>query len=327
MALVGAGRMAQAHAATAAGIAQVDVVAVYDALREPAEHLAERIGARVALSLDELLGASDVEALLITTPTPTHADVICSGAEAGKAMFVEKPLADTLAAADRAVDAVDAASVACQVGFQRRYDPAYIEAKRRIESGEIGRIEGFRGVGRDPQPPALEFLLTSGGLFVDMGIHDLDSARFLVGEVATINAIGAATDPRLAEHGLFDMAVATMRFVNGALGTLEVGLRTAYGYDIRAEVLGQHGRIHIERDIQHHMLVYTSGGVTHDRPQSFAERFAEAYAAEIRSFVHAVRHDLPVTPDAHDARESLRLALAAQQALVTGREVVLVPTA
>ena len=322
MALIGAGRMARAHASNAADLAEIHLAAVYDPLPEKATELAAGLGARSAASLDELLDDAAIDAVLITTPTPTHAAIIASAAAAGKAIFVEKPIADTLDAADAAVDAVEAAGVACQVGFQRRHDPAYRVARQRIVAGELGRIEGFRGVGRDPHPPAFDFLLTSGGLLVDMGIHDLDSARFLVGEVATVHAIGAALiEPRLAQHGLFDTAVATLQFENGALGTLEVALRTAYGYDIRAEVLGEHGRIHIETDIQHHLRVYTRDGVRHDRPQSFVERFKEAYVAELRAFAHAVLGGLPVTPDARDARASLRLALAAQRSLETGRSV------
>lgn len=178
------------------------------------------------------------------------------------------------------VQAIEKHGVPCQVGFQRRYDPAYQRARALIEQGALGRLEGIRLVGRDPHPPSLEFLKSSGGLLVDMGIHDLDSARFLLGEVLEVSAIGGTlAEPGLREYGLFDTAVATLRFENGAVGTLEVALRTAYGYDIRCEVLGEKGRIHIEYDRKPQLTLYDAQGGHFERPRNFEQRFAEAYRA------------------------------------------------
>lgn len=322
VALVGAGRMGQAHAKVLSAVASCRIVSVVDSKMKSAQALAERFDAEASTCLADALESSQVEAVIVTTPTPSHADIVAKAARAGKAIFVEKPIADTLQAADHLVELLRAANTPCQVGFQRRYDPAYLEAKRKIEAGELGRLEGFRGVGRDPTPPPLKFLKSSGGLMVDMGIHDLDSARFFLGEVEEVHCFGGVlANPNLAEHGLFDTAVATLRFMSGAVGTLEVALRTAYGYDIRTEILGEKGRLHIEMDSRHHLRQYGERGALFDRPRNFEQRFAEAYANELYAFAENVRLGKPVTPTAEDARESLRLALAAQHSLETGKIV------
>ncbi|GHF37757.1 myo-inositol 2-dehydrogenase/D-chiro-inositol 1-dehydrogenase/scyllo-inositol 2-dehydrogenase (NAD+) [Deinococcus metalli] len=324
-AMIGAGRMGQAHAQVLATVRGVQITWVMDVSEDHARHVAAELGAQASTDLAHVLAQPDVEAVLISTPAGTHADAIEAAARAGKAIFTEKPLAKSLEDAARAVRAVEAAGVPNQVGFQRRYDPAYVDAKRRIDAGELGRLEGFRAVGRDPEPPPTGYLITAGGLMVDMGGHDLDLARFLVGEVTEVRAIGGAlVKPELADHGEHDTALALLRFENGALGTLEVGLRTAYGYDIRTEVLGERGRLHIEQDRRPDLTVYDARGVSHDRPRHFSERFPAAYAAEITAFARGVQTGHALTPSVRDALHSLQLALAAQHALVTG-ETVRVP--
>ena len=324
VALIGAGRMARTHANVLAQVGDVDIVVVCDSTLERAESLAALHDARATTRLDEVLNDASVKAAIVATPTGTHALLVEQLAVAGKHIFVEKPVADDLGGAQRVVAAVEAAGVRCQVGFQRRYDPAYREAKRAIDAAELGQVEGFRAVSRDAEPPALRFLESSGGLMVDLAIHDLDAARFLVGEVSEVHCIGSVqTMPELSEHGLFDTAVATLRFENGALGTLEAGLRTVYGYDIRTEVLGSQGRVHLEMDRRLQLLRYDASGGRFDRPRDFEQRFSEAYAAEIRAFARAIEDGSLVMPDAVDATATLRLALAAQRSLETGEVVKL----
>lgn len=321
MAMIGAGRMGLAHARVLSGLAECRVVRVVDTLAQNAERVAAELGAKASTHLEDAF-QPDVDAVIVTTPTPTHADVVEAAARAGKAIFVEKPIAEGLEAGRRVVEAVERTGVPCQVGFQRRYDPAYVRAKEMIERGELGRLEGIRLVGRDPYLPKLDFLKTSGGLLVDMGIHDLDSARFLVGEVAEVYAIGGAlVEPELKQYGLFDTAVATLRFESGAVGTLEVALRTAYGYDIRCEVLGERGRLHIEQDRKPNLTLYDEKGGHFDRPRNFEERFAEAYAAEMVAFARNLHAGKPLYPSVREAWYSLRLAKAAQHALETGQVV------
>lgn len=322
VALVGAGRMATAHAQVLARTGYVRIGTVCDTDAERARLMAAPLAASSTTDIETVLSDDAIDAVIITTPTPTHADLIVAVANAGKHVFVEKPVASDLAGARRAAAAVRANGVSCQVGFQRRYDPAYIEAKHRIDVGELGTLEVFRAVSRDPSPPSLKFLLSSGGLMVDLAIHDLDSARFFMGEVAEVHCVGGVLAvPELAEHGLHDTAVATLRFASGALGTVEAGLRTSYGYEIRAEVLGSLGRFHLEMERLLDLRSYDAQGARVVLPQDFTERFARAYGAEISAFALALREGRPVTPDIDDAGLSLRLALAAQRSLMTGSTV------
>ena len=313
--------MARTHARALERTRGLELLAVCDALPEVASSFAAELGVS-AYSYDDVLTNPAIDAVLLTTPTPTHAALIQQAAAAGKHIFVEKPVAATLEDAETVIKAVVKAGVQCQVGFQRRFDPAYLEAKRAISAGELGSLAVFRGVSRDPEPPPLAFLKTSGGLMVDLGVHDLDTMRFLVGEVAEVRAVGSVQrTPELEPYGLFDAAVATVRFGNGALGTLELGLHTAYGYDIRAEVLGERGRLHLEMTAPLHLTRYTTEGAVRRGPQGFEERFFEAYVGELEAFAHCLLTGQPVSPDAEDATKTLQLALAAQYALETGETV------
>ncbi len=321
VALVGVGRMGRIHADVIERIPNLEVVCVTDLNLEAAAEVAGRFGAR-ACGFQDALADDDVQAIVVSTPTRTHEQVVMSAVDSGKPVFVEKPLAHDLAASDRIVAAVRATGVQVQVGFQRRYDPALQEARRQIDAGELGKIEGFRAVDRDAEPPPTEFLKASGGIFIDLGIHDLDTARFLVGEVEEVHAIGGAiTDPKLAEHGLFDTAVATLRFENGAVGTLECALNSPWGYDIRSEVIGSRGRVTIDMDSRHLLKRYERRGIIQDRPRDFSWSYFQAYTNELEAFAFNILNGSEVAPDVIDGRESLRLALAAQQSLETGQTV------
>ena len=319
VALIGAGRMATTHAQVLSRVDFVRIATVCDTRPAAAEELAGRLGAAATTDLEVVLADPEIGAVIITTPTRSHAPLIRRAAEAGKHIFVEKPVAGDLEGARQAVAAVEAAGVQCQVGFQRRYDPAQLEARYKIESGQLGRVEGFRAVSRDAYPPSVEFLKTSGGLMIDLGIHDLDCARFLVGEVEEVHCIGAVHAlPELEEFGLYDSAVATLRFASGALGTVEAGLRTGFGYEVRTEVLGERGKLHFEVGSRTPLRHYTTDGAGFSPLMNFEERYHQAYAAEIRAFAEHLHDGRPVSPDARDAAASLQLALAAQRSLERG---------
>ena len=177
--MIGAGRMGQTHAGVLKTLLEVRITDIVDFVPENAQKVAEVFGAKVS-SEDEVLANPDVDAVFITTPTPAHAESIKKAANAGKAIFVEKPLAHNLDASAEVVEVVEKTGVPCQVGFMRRFDPAYLEVKKRIDAGELGKIENFRAISRDPFQPPLEYLKTSGGVLVDMGIHDFDSARYFL---------------------------------------------------------------------------------------------------------------------------------------------------
>ncbi len=319
VAMIGAGRMGQTHAQVLKTLSEVRITDIVDFLPENAKKVAELFGARVSEE-DEVLKNPDVDAVFITTPTPAHAESIKKAAKAGKAIFVEKPLAHTLEASAEVVEVIEKTGVPCQVGFMRRFDPAYSEVKRRIEAGELGKVENFRAISRDPYQPSLNYLKTSGGILVDMGIHDFDSARFFCGEAEEVYAIGTAVrDESLKEFNLFNLAVATVRFKNGAVGTVENALNTSYGYEIVCDVLGEKGKYHLEKNKQLNFEFWSSHGVSHDYPAHFDQRFPEAYANEVISFAKNIHAGKPVGPTAKDALESSRLSLAAQHSLESGK--------
>ena len=318
IAMIGAGRMGQTHARVLSNLNEVRITDVVDFVADNATKVARLLGAKSS-TLDEVLANSKIDAVFITTPTASHAGLIKQAALAGKAIFVEKPVADSLQAAKEVVSIIRKTGVPCQVGFQRRYDPAYQKVKERLDAGELGRLENFRAISRDPYQPSLDYLKSSGGILVDMGIHDFDSARFFFGEVAEVYAIGTAVrDERLKEHRLFNLAVATLRFESGAVGTVENALNTSYGYEIVADILGEKGKFHLEKRQQLHYELWDERGVSHDYPFYFDQRFPEAYASEVISFAQNVQAGKPVSPTAQDALESSRLALAAQHSLETG---------
>ena len=321
IAMIGAGRMGLTHAGVLQTLREVQITDVVDFSAENAAKVAESLSAKVS-ELDEVLADDSVNAVFVTTPTATHADIVKQAAKAGKAIFVEKPVAHTLDAAQEVLEVVTKTGVPCQVAFQRRYDPAYAEVKRRIDAGELGKLENFRAVSRDPFQPPTAFLKTCGGMLVDLGIHDFDSARFFCGEVEEVYATGTTVrSSELEAFGFKNLAVATLKFANGAVGTLENALNTAYGYEIVCDILGEKGKYHLEKTRQLNFEHWGSHGVSHDYPGHFDQRFPEAYAAEVVAFARNVQAGRPVNPTVADALESSRLAMAAQHSLDTGEIV------
>jgi myo-inositol 2-dehydrogenase/D-chiro-inositol 1-dehydrogenase len=323
VALLGAGRIGQEHARNLAGIGAVRVVAVADPNLEAAEQarLVAR-GERVCATPEEAIDDPGVDVVLICTPTPTHAPLTERAARAGKAIFCEKPIALELPETLRVMALVDELGVPFQIGFQRRYDVAFAEAKRRIADGQLGQLEQFRAVGRDPAPPPLEYLRVSGGIFCDQAIHDIDIARFLVGEIEEVSAWGAArVDPRIAEIGDADTVTSLLRFQNGALGVIENSRRAVYGYDVRSEVFGSKGKLVLDATPKTPLWQFGEGGVGSDHYHFFMDRFIDAYRLEVQAFFAALEAGAKPTPGTRDAVESLRVALALTKSLREKRPV------
>lgn len=275
----------------------------------------------------ELLALPELDAVVISTPTSTHHDLVIAAANAGKAIFCEKPLALTLAENHQAIEAVAQAQVPLQVGFMRRFDAAYQKAQALIAIGQIGRPITFRSIGRDPFCPRREYAdpALSGGLIVDMAIHDFDLARWLMGsEVERVSAEGALlVCEELAQVGDIDNAVIALRFVGGALGTVEVSRNAFYGYDIRTEVLGSEGAITIGGHQHLPVLLLTRSGAQHDTVPYLMERFGDAYRAQIQHFANCLRDGQPPSVSGADALAALEIGIAATQAYQTGQPVTL----
>jgi inositol 2-dehydrogenase len=327
--LVGAGRMGEVFAYHLAfSLPGVKFVAVADVNGTRAAEVAARYGAPASYADPyALLDRKDVDAVVIATPTDTHGEMVKAAAAAGKHIFCEKPLALTLAGCDEAIAAANAAGVKLQVGFMRRYDPAYKAAKDKIDAGVIGALVLFKSVGRDPKRTSLEYArrTSSGGLIADMAIHDFDLARWLMGsEVLRAHSEGAClVYPELKEVGDIDNATVNLKFVNGAIGNVDVSRNAVYGYDIRTEVMGSKGSLMIGKMQQTPLLVLTASGVTHDTVPYFMERFREAYAAEIRDFVDSIQNDRAPSVSGPEARAATAIGIAATRSLDESRPVAL----
>jgi myo-inositol 2-dehydrogenase/D-chiro-inositol 1-dehydrogenase len=323
VAFIGVGRMGITHLRNLSAIPDVRVVIVADAKLEAAKQ--GQAVARAERATDDVEAAITdpaVDAVVIVTPTPTHAHLIEIAANAGKAIWCEKPIALDLERIRRIVALVNARGVPVQIGFMRRFDPGYAAAKRKIEAGALGRIETFRALSRDTYPPPLKFIERSGGIFLDMAVHDLDLARYLVGEVAEVQAWGATLiDERFAQAGDVDTAVTLLRFENGALGVVETSRRSAWGYDIRTEIAGAQGKLVVEAHQKTPLIFSREFGFEGDHFESFPDRFEAAYRLEMAAFFEALQAGRRPDPGPEDALETLRLAIAATRSWREGRAV------
>jgi myo-inositol 2-dehydrogenase/D-chiro-inositol 1-dehydrogenase len=323
VAVLGAGRMGQTHIRNLAGIRNVRVVAVADPDPVAAERGRAISRAEHALTDPEAaIHLPGVEAVVIVTPTSTHAALIEAALRAGRAIWSEKPIALTLAETGRVVELWRASGLPVQLGFMRRFDPGYVRAKELIESGELGRIEQFRAYSRDTYPPPLDFIRTSGGSFLDMSVHDFDLARFLVGEVEEVHAWGSVLfDERFAEGGDIDTAVTMLRFRNGALGVVEMSRHSTWGYDIRTEVAGADGKVVVEAPRKTQATYSRRFGFEGDHFENFPDRFEVAFRLELEAFFGTLAEGGTPTPGPEDALETLRLAVAAARSWREGRPV------
>lgn len=314
--ILGAGRIGRVHAETLAfRIPEAEIAVVADANREAAQALANRCAMpRVATSAAEVFADSGIDAVLICTPTDTHADLIEQAAQAGKHIFCEKPVSLSLNKIDSSLAAVKKAGVQLQVGFNRRFDSNFARVRQAVADGEIGKPYLLHIVSRDPAPPPIAYLGPSGGLFLDMMIHDFDMARFLLGdEVEEVYAAGGVlVDPAVGEAGDIDTAVVTLQFRSGAIGTIDNSRKATFGYDQRVEILGSKGKIASENRYPNQVVVSGEKSVYTDLPLNFfMQRYIEAFVTELEEFVRAVREGKPVPVSGEDSRVSVAMALAA----------------
>ena len=257
-----------------------------------------------------------IDAVLICSPAPSHLALIIQAAVAGKHIFCEKPIALDMAAIQQALAAVEQAQVILQVGFNRRFDPNFAKVKRVVQEGGIGEPHIIHITSRDPEPPSHDYIASSGGIFLDMSIHDFDMARFLVGsEITEIYATGATLiDPTLAQLGDVDTAVIQLSFANGALGVIDNSRQAVYGYDQRVEVFGSQGKMSAQNVSATQTELSTTDAVTSEKPlHFFLDRYQASYLAELRSFFHAIRHKQAAAVDGRDGLIAVIIGHAAKQ--------------
>jgi myo-inositol 2-dehydrogenase/D-chiro-inositol 1-dehydrogenase len=324
--LIGAGRIGQVHASTIAyRVASARLSAVTDPAVGAARAVAEKFGIpTIAAHYSEIVADPQIDAVLICTPTATHAEIIQAAARAGKHIFCEKPVALNLADTDAAIQAAGRAGVTLQIGFNRRFDANFARVRQAVAGGEIGDPHIIHIVSRDPAPPPAEYIRSSGGIFLDMTIHDWDIARFLIGsEIDEVYAQGGVmVDPAIGQAGDIDTHVTLLRFTNGVIGTIDNSRRAVYGYDQRVEVFGSKGAIQTANNYPNNSVLSTAESVRRDLPlHFFMQRYTDAFAAEIEAFVDAVVGGKPALVSGHDGRQALVAGLAAQKSFAERRPV------
>jgi myo-inositol 2-dehydrogenase / D-chiro-inositol 1-dehydrogenase len=322
-ALLGAGRIGKVHAKAVSGNASARLIAVADAFPAAADAIASAYGCEVR-TIEAIEAAGDVDAVVICTPTDTHADLIERFARAGKAIFCEKPIDLDVERVKACIKVVGETKGKLMVGFNRRFDPHFMAVRQVIDEGKIGTVEMVTITSRDPGAPPIDYIKRSGGIFRDMTIHDFDMARFLLGEEpVTVSATAAVlVDKAIGEAGDYDSVSVLLQTASGKQAMISNSRRATYGYDQRIEIHGSTGMVAAEN--QRPFSIEVANGDGYTRPplhDFFMTRYTEAYANEIAAFIAAIEKGTPITPSGADGLAALRLADAAVQSVKEGKQI------
>ncbi|PWU12414.1 MAG: inositol 2-dehydrogenase [Verrucomicrobia bacterium] len=328
LAVIGCGRIGHIHAENlAARIPQARVAALADVVEDRTVQLAARFRIpKISRDYREILADPAIDAVAICSSTDMHSQIIQDAAAAGKHIFCEKPIDYDIGRIHASLAAVKRAGVKLQIGFNRRFDPSFARVRELVASGAVGRPHIIRITSRDPSPPPLDYIRVSGGIFLDMTIHDFDMVRFLSGsEAEEIYAVGdALVDPAISEAGDVDTAVVTIRLQNGVLATIDNSRKAVYGYDQRIEVFGSKGSASAgNRTPDAHLLLDAAGTRGPSPLNFFLERYAEAYVIEMRAFVEAVLKNQAPPVSGKDGLQPVLMGLAATRSLKENRPVKL----
>lgn len=326
--VIGAGRIGKIHAGNLVNqVPGAVVAAIADPILEAAQETAERLHIPSA-SADyrSILNDPEIDAVAICSSTDTHARMMIEAAQAGKHIFCEKPISYDLKKIDEALEAVQKAGVKLQIGFNRRFDPNFRKVHEMVAQGKIGEPHILRITSRDPAPPPIEYVKVSGGIFFDMTIHDFDMARYLLGcDVDEIYVAGGVkVDPRIGEAGDIDTAVITLRFANGAIGTIDNSRKAVYGYDQRVEVFGSGGMVAAMNNNQDSTIYSNGEGVQSAKPlYFFLERYIDSFIAEMKDFIQSIQQDTQPPVTGIDGRIPVMMAMAAARSYKEHRPVQL----
>ena len=324
--VIGTGRIGKVHIATLVqSVPQAVVTAVADVNLESARNVAGMFGIESVFSNHmDVINNPDVEAVIICSPTDTHARYIIDAASAGKHIFCEKPVDLSLEVIKGALDEVARAGVKLMVGFNRRFDPNFLKIKQLVSEGKIGDPHILKITSRDPAPPPAEYSAVSGGMFMDMTIHDFDMARYIAGSEVTevFTKATVLVDPAIGEAGDVDTAIITLSFANGAIGVIDNSRKAVYGYDQRVEIFGSKGMASADNNYPENHRYFAEDGVHGSLPLNFfMDRYLEAYANEMKIFCDAVVNDKPLPVSGHDGLMSVAVALAAKKSQLENRTV------
>lgn len=326
--IIGAGRIGKIHAENLLTMLQVDVVAICDlyAEEELFQWAAERGIRMVTKDASVIFQNPDIDAVLICSSTDSHISFIEQAAAAGKSIFCEKPISMDVSQTKHILETVRAAGVQLQIGFNRRFDHNFKRVREVVQEGRIGTPQMIKITSRDPNPPHEDYIKVSGGIFQDMMIHDFDMARYVAGsDIEEVNALGGVLiDPVFAEHGDLDTAIATLRFVNGAIGVIDCSRQAVYGYDQRVEVFGSKGCVAVANDHPNTAEISTSDGIFRDNPlHFFLERYSTSYFDEVNQFIACIQQERPVPVSGYDGFQAELTALACKYSIKLGRPVKL----
>lgn len=326
--VIGTGRIGKLHIQhLSQNIPEVELVAICTLDTETAETLAEQFNTpQITSDYFTLLSNSQIDAVVVASSTDSHVEICQAAAEAGKHIFCEKPIALELEQIDETLAIVEDASVKFQVGFNRRFDVNFMRVREAVASGEIGEPHMLRITSRDLAPPPIEYIKVSGGIFLDMTIHDFDMARYLIGdEVIEVYAVGCVrVDPKIGEAGDIDTAIITLRFQNGVLATIDNSREAVYGYDQRVEVFGSKGMVTVGNPLTDTVTFSGSeGSRTASPPYFFVERYKEAYLSELRAFIKCVQEGTQPPVTGEDGRAPIVMGYAALKSLRENRPVQL----
>lgn len=323
-AVFGLGRLGYWHAVNVAKNRNAELVSVCDVNADSAQRVAAELEIpKYTSNPEEIFQDETIEAVVIASPTSTHFSLLKRASETGKAIFIEKPLTIDLKESFEIKSILEQNNTICQVGFMRRFDPAYDAAKKRIAAGDIGDPIYFRGISRDPVAPHEAFVEHSGGLFIDVSIHDFDIARYLMNsEVQSVSSHGRVLKyPFMEKYNDVDQALTYMEFASGAAGDAEASRNAYYGYDIRAEVIGTEGSIFIGNLRQHDIQILTKAGNTHDILPDFPTRFTDAYTLELEDFFKVVLEKAVPRVTVDDGVKALEISYAAKESYLSGNKV------
>lgn len=321
--IIGVGRIGRSHARNLKyQIPGSKVLAVADIFEKSARETASQLEISIAeKDYRVLLENKDIDAVVICSSTDTHAQIISEAAQAGKHIFCEKPIALDIDKIDQAITAVKNAGVKLQVGFNRRFDPSFKKAKELVAKGTIGTPHLVRITSRDPEPPPISYVKVSGGIFLDMMIHDFDMARYLLDqEVVELMAVGSClVDPAIGEAGDIDTAIVTLKYENGAWGTIDNSRKAVYGYDQRIEIFGSEGCVMVGNPTPTEVMVSGVEDTRTDKPlYFFTERYQEAYLAEMKEFIKCIQDDTEPPVGGFDGKISVQMGYAAKESLIKG---------
>jgi myo-inositol 2-dehydrogenase/D-chiro-inositol 1-dehydrogenase len=324
--IIGAGRIGKVHTETIVqSIPNAEVVSIVDTNLSVAEKLAKKFRINnYSADYKDIINNSEIDAVVICSPTNTHSKYIIDASQAGKHIFCEKPIDLDLDTIQNALNIVDENNVKMMIGFNRRFDPNFKKIKEMVLDGKIGEPHILKITSRDPAPPPAEYVSASGGMFLDMTIHDFDMARFIVGsEVEEIFVVaGVLVDPKIGEAGDVDTALITLKFENGAMGVIDNSRKAVYGYDQRVEIFGSKGMIKVDNNSADNHNYYSQDGVHSSLPLNFfMDRYIEAYANEIKEFTNAILEDKDVSVGGKDGLLAVMIGLAAKKSVEEKRPV------